>query len=388
MEDDSPVIYGLEFNARALCPQHAEADVIRFLVGSQSLRFENQVHLIDFDDESNIINKNVFMHSVGEIWSINSSPVDKNILSTCYNKVSDNKAEIKAGIWRIPPVDETEPPPPDSPGLSHSSGGGYTRPLQLVCELDNQNENMKSVLWNPSGNGSQVISVSEQHLNLWDINTSTAILESVDSANLVGKGQPKFTTGRWNPHHGGSQLATTNDTTIRGWDSRTLRQVYMIENAHGQLVRDIDFNPNKQYYMVSCGDDCKIKFWDTRKIDEPLMVVSEHSHWVWSIRYNHFHDQLLLSSSSDSRVILHNIISLSSEPFGHLDNEEDEEDKIEKTSKDPATDGVIATFDEHEDSVYASEWSTADPWVFASLSYDGRLVINRVPRAEKYKILL
>lgn len=31
--------------ARALCPQHAESDVIRFLVGSQSLKFENQVIL-------------------------------------------------------------------------------------------------------------------------------------------------------------------------------------------------------------------------------------------------------------------------------------------------------------------------------------------------------
>ena len=30
--------------------------------------FVLQVHLIDFDDESNIINKNVFLHSVGEIW--------------------------------------------------------------------------------------------------------------------------------------------------------------------------------------------------------------------------------------------------------------------------------------------------------------------------------
>ena len=29
-----------------------------------------QVHLIDFDDESNVINKNVFMHSAGEIWSV------------------------------------------------------------------------------------------------------------------------------------------------------------------------------------------------------------------------------------------------------------------------------------------------------------------------------
>ena len=54
----------------------------------------------------------------------------------------------------------------------------------------------------------------------------------------------------------------------------------------------------------------------------------------------------------------------------------------------PPEDGVIATYEEHEDSVYAVDWSCADPWVFASLSYDGRLVINRVPRAEKYKILL
>ena len=51
-------------------------------------------------------------------------------------------------------------------------------------------------------------------------------------------------------------------------------------------------------------------------------------------------------------------------------------------------DGVIGTYEEHEDSVYAVAWSAADPWLFASLSYDGRLVINRVPRQVKYSILL
>jgi WD domain, G-beta repeat. len=51
-------------------------------------------------------------------------------------------------------------------------------------------------------------------------------------------------------------------------------------------------------------------------------------------------------------------------------------------------DGVLATYDEHEDSVYSVEWSSADPWTFASLSYDGRLVISKVPRADKYMILL
>ena len=51
-------------------------------------------------------------------------------------------------------------------------------------------------------------------------------------------------------------------------------------------------------------------------------------------------------------------------------------------------DGVVGRFEEHEDSVYAVEWSSADPWTFASLSYDGRLVLNKVPRKYKYQILL
>ena len=42
---------------------------------------------------------------------------------------------------------------------------------------------------------------------------------------------------------------------------------------------------------------------------------------------------------------------------------------------------------EHEDSVYTAEWSAADPWTFASLSYDGRLVLGHVPQQVKFSIL-
>jgi EARP and GARP complex-interacting protein 1 len=51
-------------------------------------------------------------------------------------------------------------------------------------------------------------------------------------------------------------------------------------------------------------------------------------------------------------------------------------------------DGLVARFDDHEESVYAVEWSNADPWIFASLSYDGRVVVNVVPTDYKYKIIL
>lgn len=53
-----------------------------------------------------------------------------------------------------------------------------------------------------------------------------------------------------------------------------------------------------------------------------------------------------------------------------------------------SSDGRAHTFDDHEDSVYGLAWSHADPWLFASMSYDGRLMVNRVPKNVKYKILI
>lgn len=58
-----------------------------------------------------------------------------------------------------------------------------------------------------------------------------------------------------------------------------------------------------------------------------------------------------------------------------------------KQANSVLADGVIQCYDDHEDSVYVAEWSSADPWTFASLSYDGRLVVNQVPRNIKFKIL-
>ena len=68
---------------------------------------------------------------------------------------------------------------------------------------------------------------------------------------------------------------------------------------------------------------------------------------------------------------------------GHVVDEEDEE----ADGGSALEDGVIKTFEDHEESVYAAAWSAADPWTFASISYDGRMVVNQVPRDVKFKIL-
>ncbi|CAF4196544.1 unnamed protein product, partial [Rotaria magnacalcarata] len=44
-DDEAPLIYGVEFQARALCAVSGvpDDDTVRFLVGTQSIKFENQV---------------------------------------------------------------------------------------------------------------------------------------------------------------------------------------------------------------------------------------------------------------------------------------------------------------------------------------------------------
>lgn len=68
-----PVIYGLEsqgraLTARALSARAGETDRVHFLCGTQSLRQENQVHLLEYDEEKGILDKTVHLHAQGEIW--------------------------------------------------------------------------------------------------------------------------------------------------------------------------------------------------------------------------------------------------------------------------------------------------------------------------------
>ena len=81
-----------------------------------------------------------------------------------------------------------------------------------------------------------------------------------------------------------------------------IRTHQLLDHHHGPCIRDIDSNPNRPYYFVSCGDDCTTQFWDWRKLQGPLVTRQDHSHWVWSVQYNLSYDQLVLSGSSDSQV--------------------------------------------------------------------------------------
>lgn len=52
-----------------------------------------------------------------------------------------------------------------------------------------------------------------------------------------------------------------------------------IADAHRYAVRDVDYNPNKPFCIVTCGEDRLIKFWDLRSLDAPIKSMVGHDHW-------------------------------------------------------------------------------------------------------------
>lgn len=389
--DEAPIIYGLELPSRCMCAQTAETNIIRFLAATQSLRQENQIHFIEFDDENNMIDKTVYSHPMGEVWHLSSSFNSEDLFSTCYHDFEHGKIVSGCAVLKLPAKGEKEE---KHLPTQYDSSPGHLGTLEQVALLETKEfGDVLSSHWKPIENENLLMAVTKNHLLLYDINVSQA--ELMSSFSLPNKkGHPHtITAGRWNPHHGGKQFAVTTEQNVVGWDVRSKEQAFYLDNAHSQMVREVDFNPNKMYSMVTCGDDCQVKFWDIRYPDNPIKVLmDDHSHWVWSVRYNPFHDQLVLSGGSDSKIVLYNMSSISSEPYiqqtsSGEESSHDSDEENEQTAK-LEEDGVLSIYEEHEDSVYIVEWSSADPWTFASLSYDGRFVINRVPKKVKYDILL
>ncbi|RQM22170.1 hypothetical protein B5M09_003762 [Aphanomyces astaci] len=225
--------------------------------------------------------------------------------------------EPSFAVWDM---DNVESPPSTSPGAVSQLG--------LLAHVTTESAIVRAI-WNPTedGNSATIASLNATSISTWTLADGGSGKEVAKLG--LGEGHNQLNAIAWDPHHR-QQVSATVDESIVTWDVRSGKYVAF--------------------------------------------------HRVWCVKYNRFHDQLVLSSSSDSSVNLWRVSSISSAPL--LDESTD-------AGGIDIGDAKISTHDgDHEDSVYAVAWGSQDSWVYVSLSYDGRVVLNTVPSTEKYRILL
>ncbi|XP_034483440.1 EARP-interacting protein homolog [Drosophila innubila] len=380
MEENS-MIYGLELQARALTPQYGESNDVCFFIATNSLKPTNQLHLLQYDEEQATIQSKIFEHALGEVWKLNSCPHDARLLASVYNVQKGAQVLSQAALLTLPVDDPTA-------AANEPVKSEYIPWAQVeVLDTASLGDRVKTIEFHPSQDQTIACVVGNKLAVMQRAEASTRVVAEASSSSSSGaKNLSPFTTGKWSHHHQGHQFLLLHDTSVKSYDVRdTQHCAWSIDDAHGQLVRDLDCNPNKQCHLVTGGDDGCLKVWDCRMVKSPVFERSDHSHWVWSVRFNTFHDQLILSSSSDCKVLLTCAGSVSSEalstdPSDGISSVPQERHKV-------LSDGLLQSFDQHEDSVYCAEWSNVDPWIFASLSYDGRVIISKVPKQYKYQII-
>lgn len=145
-----------------------------------------------------------------------------------------------------------------------------------------------------------------------------------------------------------------------------MKKTNSIENAH---FRDVDYNPKKQHIIVTAEDESGVRIWDLRKPKFPMAELPGHVHWTWTVRYNPEYDDLILTAGTDSAVNL-----LLASTTGSNDSTPESLVDYAALRIDP----LLHSYSDYEDSVYAVAWSCREPSIFASLSYDGRVVVESV----------
>ncbi|GAN04269.1 protein TSSC1 [Mucor ambiguus] len=369
-------VFGLRHQARCLTPVTSSTEQSKFLAGTVGSK-DNVVCLLEYDDDDTTITPTMYSHPE-EVWDIVSCPTDENLLFTCHSPVSGNPLNRKATLWRKPVIAKDE--------------GGRDQRHELTSIVTLEQEGIKKVLWDPKEQSQQIISIDASKIYLASMHNGecqTSLTVDVSPTFSTDTNSPslrQLQNAVWNPHQ--PEIVTVGDRTLSGWDLRSGKSSFCKADTHKSTIRAVDYNPNKPYCVVTGGDDAMVNIWDVRQLSQPIMVVEGHSHWVWSVAFNRLQDQLLLTSGSDTLVNLHNVVSVSSASYLDSSSEDEDEDgQGDDRSTEKPTDGLICTYDQHEDSVYKAAWSPADTWTFVSISYAGRVVISQVPTNEKFKIL-
>lgn len=402
------IITTFESQCRALTSTTSpDEDASRFIVGTLSPNDNNLLYVFEYKDDNNNLAKVSYRFPHGEVWHLSTSSNYPSLVAA----VTGEKGKFSIGIYKLP--DELKQSIEDDYGLSESTIEPKFAPIS------GEKSPVRQSHWHPD-DGYQLLTSNDGQMTIWDIESQKevrnfSLLSAVEKFLHLETGsvEPSSVCDlRWSSLFDCSVVAAAIGSKIYGVDTRipdssSASICWLIEDQRCNRIRSIDFNPNSQYYIASGGDDCRANFWDLRQTTRPALHMQTHTHWIWSMRYNPFHDQLVLSAGSDARVVLMRAQSVASDPYGQVadddvkedDGDEGGDDKLESTAADTngsgqaaskdekqVGNGVISVYEEHDDSVYATEWAT-DPWIFASLGFESRLCISQVPKAEKFSIL-
>ncbi|KAL6587529.1 hypothetical protein OROMI_000507 [Orobanche minor] len=164
-----------------------------------------------------VVQKHQLMVAVGDvqIWDLASCPLDQRIFSIFFS----TGELFEAAIWQISEALWSAKFP--------SVGGKFVYCLRKQFDMTPR---LNALLYWPTGKHDKLVSVDEQNLFLWSLDTSKKTAQEICCKIYVqskeSAGPHRISGGVWDPHDANS-FALTCDSSIQFWDLRTMKQIQL-----------------------------------------------------------------------------------------------------------------------------------------------------------------
>lgn len=333
--------YGLDLQARSLCPLYHSSlnssECHRFLIGTASSSTENKIHLLEYQDDTKSL-------ECATVWSHN----DPITGLWCSPSLTSDTLLAVSGIQKLE--------------IFRLSDNLMSEPKCILTLKKSYNR----VLWDLDGLQNEFKAVQQNVLSTVSLEASKLGAETVNFTSKSGK----IRCAAMAPYDPTLCLVSCDEEGLQLVDLRTKKSSPFANTKHCHgfgYTTAVDFDRAKPGQFISAGTDGYVYVHDIRYnttcAAATVREIKAHEHTINGCLFNPFHNDLVLSCSSDQTMKL-------------WDMEHGGEAKCLRR---------LADFG---DSVVALCWSSTSPWVFAGLSFNGKLLVDTVPNEKKMSILL
>jgi WD40 repeat protein len=339
---------GLKASCRHIAAREGiGVEKIQFVVGTAIVGKTNQLQIIEYREAQATIQCTQTLSHPDELWWLACHPHDPDLLYAISQKSAVRTTST--ALYRIPPPD----------ALAQVLGAAEHQPLELIATFATPGQSARRVFVVPEDDGELIVACATS-LNLFNVDRPDT------PAASVATGDTPISASSPDPMHNTSRVvAAACGSSVRFWDARTNAFTHEIANAHTPDVLDVAFNPNKPWWVCTGGSDGFLRCWDARRTEQgarPAAEFKASSHWVTRAIPSASHEQLILTTGTDSKVKVFNASAFAFHHEGNL------------------REGKVMNSVRQDDSVYSAAWATtSDPWIFASVSYKGQVNVCQLP---------
>lgn len=332
-------IFDLESRACAICSapclsnQNEDgSDKHQFIAGTMNAGSENKILLLEYDEKSKSTTSLRTSFFPEKVDHLSSSCSDTNaVLGAAFSS--------SVGIYKLP--------------FSADS---------LICSVDTK---CNQILWRGEESLKSCILVSKKSI-------SSLVIDDPKSGSVVPyynlDSDQEISYVSLDPFHSSTCLCACNKA-LSLVDFRSPRSILQCSDSlHGfGSITSVEYSSITPYRFLTSGTDGTTRVHDIRMSKtcslHTLCSIGDHEHIVNKSVFNPFHDELFLSCSSDQTLRLFQL-----EKNGYYQ--------------------PVQALKEFQDSVLNICWSSSSPWIFAGISFTGKVVIDSIVHEKKMEILL